>query len=139
MIERVFEINAPVATVYKVISDLKAYPEFLSTTDFVEVKREGDETFAKFKINVIKEISYTLRFCFDPPHGLAWDFVRGDLMKDNRGFWKLEDLGDGRTRATYGIDVKFGWMVPKTIVNTLTELQLPELLDSFKKRSENLR
>jgi len=138
MIERVFEINAPLETVYKVISNLEAYPEFLSTTDAVEVRREGDETFAEFKISVIKEISYILRFCFDPPNGLAWDFVSGDLMKDNQGFWRLEAVGDSKTKATYGIDVKFGWMVPKTIVNTLTELQLPELLASFKKRAESL-
>jgi len=136
MLERSIEVNAPIETVYGVISDLESYPEFLSTTKSVKLKKLNSGCDAEFKINVIKDISYTLRFRFDPPRELHWAFIKGELMKENRGAWLLEPIGETKTKAIYQIDVRFGWMVPKLIVKKLTETQLPQLLASFKKRAE---
>jgi hypothetical protein len=58
-------------------------------------------------------------------------------MKDNKGGWVLEDLGNGTTKATYSIEVEVGMLVPKTIVNGLVDSQLPRLLENFKKRIES--
>ena len=44
-----------------------------------------------------------VRFSYDPPQRLSWTQVKGDL-KSVEGAWILEDLGDGRTRATYDLD-----------------------------------
>jgi hypothetical protein len=57
-------------------------------------------------------------------------------MKDNKGGWVLEDLGNGTTKATYTVDVTLGALVPKTIVNALVDTSLPKLLENFKKRAE---
>ena len=44
-----------------------------------------------------------MRFAYDPPGRLSWTQEKGDL-KSVEGAWVLEDLGDGRTKATYQLD-----------------------------------
>lgn len=138
MPQRVFEISAPREIVYEVVSDFEKYPEFLNTADHVSVEQVDGATEVLFELNVIKKIQYRLKFDLKPPEGLSWELVKGDMMKKNSGSWHLEDLGDNRTRATYMVDVEFGWMVPKGMVGKLTESQLPTLLESFTKRSEKV-
>ena len=41
---------------------------------------------------------------------ITWEQERGDV-KAMHGWWRLEDLGDGRTRATYGLEVDPGRML----------------------------
>jgi hypothetical protein len=48
-----------------------------------------------------------VRFNYEPPTRLAWTQEKGD-MKSVEGSWQLEDLGDGRTRATYALDADPG-------------------------------
>ena len=61
-------------------------------------------------------------------------------MRSNVGGWALRDLGDGRTEATYDVDVvPKGLWVPKSIVNMLTNKSLPSTLEAFKKRAEAIQ
>ena len=62
--------------------------------------------------------------------------MKGEVMRDNRGSWTLEPLPDGKTRATYTIEVGVGPLVPRSIVNALVDQSLPKMLEAFKKRSE---
>ena len=50
----------------------------------------------------VRTLNSTLRFGYDDPTGISWEQTEGDL-KSVRGSWEFEDLGDGRTRATYGL------------------------------------
>ena len=61
-------------------------------------------------------------------------------MKSNVGGWTLKDLGDGRTEATYGLDVVVkGLFVPGSIRTKLTEGTLPSTLEAFKNRAEGIQ
>ena len=51
-----------------------------------------------------------MRFSYAPPTRLTWTQVKGDL-KSVEGSWELEDLGGGRTRATYELDGDPGRML----------------------------
>jgi coenzyme Q-binding protein COQ10 len=88
---------------------------------------------------VIKTIKYALRVKEEKPKKISWTFISGDFMKDNKGSWVLEDLGGGKTKATYSIEMAFGMLVPKTVVNTLAESQLPSMMEAFKKRAETVK
>ena len=68
---------------------------------------------------------------------IRWTFVKGELMRDNHGSWTLEPTPDGKTRATYTIEVGVGPLVPRSIVNMLVDQSLPKLLEAFKKRAES--
>ncbi|MDO8494867.1 MAG: SRPBCC family protein, partial [Deltaproteobacteria bacterium] len=121
------------------IVDFESYPKFLKEMKSAKVIWcEDSQMDVTFKLNLIKEITYTLRFELDPPHSIQWQLKAGELMKKNSGSWKLETLEEGLTDATYSIDVEFGVWIPKAISQTLIEKSLPQTLKAFKRRAERL-
>lgn len=138
MIERKFKINAPIETVYKVIRDFESYPDFLSTTDSAKERKLKSGVQVDFTIQVVKTIHYTLKFKLDEPNTIEWELVKGDLMKVNSGAWRLTKLSEKSTEAVYEIDIDFGWLVPKMIIEQVTRTQLPETLEAFKSRAEKI-
>ena len=135
---RAVVINTPVEKVFAVIKDYERYPEFLPEVKSTRISnRQGDEVDVQYEVDVLKKIRYTLRLKEEPPSRISWTFVEGELMRDNRGHWLLEDLGGGKTRATYNIEMKLGPLVPKSIVNVLVDSSLPKMLEAFKKRAES--
>jgi ribosome-associated toxin RatA of RatAB toxin-antitoxin module len=138
--ERTIIINAPPEKCYEVIVDLERYPDFVTETKGVKIiKREGkNKVQAEFTVKVIKEVSYTLDLWGVPNKSWDWKLVKG-FMKKNNGGWRLKDLGQGRTEATYNVDVEFGLLVPSAVIKMLQENQLPKMLETFKKRIESLK
>jgi coenzyme Q-binding protein COQ10 len=134
------EINAPVETVWKVITDYERYPEFLADAKRVVIrKRTGNVVELENEISIVgTSVKYTLKMVEDGPKQVTWSFVSGAFMKSNDGSWKLEAIDGGKTRAHYAIDVGVGMLVPKTIVNALVESGLPKMLESFKLRAEGM-
>ena len=131
-------IDAPMEKVFGVISDYQRYPEFLSEVKQVRTSdRRGAEVSVHYQVDVVKTIRYTLRMKEERPSRISWSFVEGELMRDNRGSWVLEPAGEGKTRATYHIEMALGPLVPKAIVNALVDTSLPRMLEAFKKRAES--
>ena len=132
------EINASVDTVYDVIVDYEKYPEFLPEMERAEVvARDGDTVDVEFSLNLIKRLTYTLRLVGEPKVAVSWSLVVGMFQK-NDGGWLLEALADGRTRATYRVDVAVGVFVPGAITKRLVGSTLPTTLAAFKARAESL-
>ncbi len=136
MVTREIEINAPLEVAFAVISNFGDYPDFLPSTTKAKERKTKKGHFVDFEVNLIKKIHYTIEVKTTPPTGLSWSFVEGEMMKDNAGSWELSSIGSNLTKAIYSVDVKFGWMVPQSVVDQLTKVQLPLLLDAFKKRIE---
>ncbi len=131
-------INAPMDKLFAVIADYQSYPEFLLEVKSIRIsKRQGSEVDVHYEIEVLKKIRYTLRLKEEPPNRISWTFVEGELMRDNRGHWLLEPAGEGKTKATYSIEMKLGPLVPNSIVNALVDSSLPKMLEAFKKRAES--
>ena len=84
----------------------------------------------------MKTIKYSIRVKEERPTRMSWSFIEGEFMKDNKGSWVLEPAGEGKTKATYTVEMALGALVPKTIVNALVETSLPKMLDAFKRRAE---
>ena len=130
--------NAPIAKCYAVISDYERYPEFLPEVKKIRTSnRRGNEVDVQYHAEVVKLIKYTVHMREEAPTRVSWTYIDGEFMKDNKGGWVLEDAGDGKTKATYSIEVALGPLVPKTIVTALVDTQLPKLLENFKKRIES--
>ena len=139
---RTVEIAVSPEQFYDVLIDFERYSDYLGDIGLVENRViHQSETAAEVESTVKKmgaKVQYTLSYKLSRPNKLEWSFVKGNMMKDNRGSWELEQTDSGHTRATYTIEVSFGWMVPKTIVSVLTEKELPGMLDSFRTRAETL-
>ncbi len=130
-------INAPMEKVFGVITDYEKYSEFLPEVKKIRLgTRKGNEVEVHYEAEIVKTIKYSLRLKEEKPSKVSWTFIEGEFMKDNKGGWVLEDLGGGKTKATYSIEVAVGMLVPKTIITALIDTQLPKTLEAFKKRSE---
>ncbi len=130
-------IDAPPDRVFDVIVDYDRYADVLPEVKEARSRnRRGNEVDVDYGIDVVKRIHYTLHHVEERPRSVRWTFVKGEVMRDNRGSWTLEPTPDGMTRATYTIEVGVGLLVPRSIVNALVDQSLPKLLEAFKKRSE---
>ena len=105
------EIDAPIEKVWELVEEVARAPEWqggLNAMDVLERDSEGRailcESETDAKVRAVKAI---VRFTYEPPTRLTWTQEKGDLKAVN-GSWELEDLGSGRTRATYRIEVDLG-------------------------------
>ncbi len=128
------EIGAPIDKVFEVAADVEGSPRWQPEIKSVEVlERDGDgrqvlvhtESDAK-----VRRLGSTLRFAYDEPSGLSWRQEDGDL-KSVEGSWEFEDLGDGRTRATYSMTVDLGRMLGMVIRGPLVDLLRGQMVESM--------
>lgn len=131
-------MEVPVKTIYDVALDFESYPEFLPDVKKATIDKKGRPIIASFEISVIRRIHYTLAFSTIPQKKISWTFVKGDLFKDNKGFWEFEELKKNRTKVTYSIEVDFGLFVPSVITSKLVGHNLPQMMDRFKERALSL-
>jgi len=108
------EIDAPIERCYEIAADVENATEWQGSLRDVEVlERDGErrplvvETESDAKVKHVKAV---LRFSYDPPTGIRWVQEKGDT-KSLTGWWTFEDLGGGRTRATYGLEADPGRML----------------------------
>ncbi len=133
--------DVPVTKFYQAVIDYKNYNKFVPGVDSIEVQNESPEgATVKFNINVIKKISYTLKLLHKKEQEVSWSLVTGDFMKKNNGKWTLEDLGNGKTKVTYSLEIEVKGFIPglSLIEKGLVETNLPLTMSSFAKRAENL-
>lgn len=105
------EIDAPIEDVWAVVQDVLTAPEWQGGLDkmtALERDTEGRPTLAETENDIkVRRVKARVRFRYAGPTALAWTQEQGD-MKSVEGAWKLEDLGDGRTRASYTLDADPG-------------------------------
>jgi ribosome-associated toxin RatA of RatAB toxin-antitoxin module len=131
------EINCSTDHFFSVLTDFEKYPQFVSDLKGVTVLKHEDNVFhVKYRVNIIKDIEYTLRLESNPPKTMTWKLVDGQMMKDNSGRWEIEKISDSRIRATYVIYLKLSGFIPSAVTNKLAELSLPKMLNEFKERAE---
>jgi hypothetical protein len=105
------EIGAPVERVWAVVEDVLSAPDWqggLKSVRPIEHDGQGRPTLVETETDArLRTIRARVRFAYEPPRRLSWRQERGDL-RSLAGSWELEDLGDGRTRATYAIESDSG-------------------------------
>src|SRR3954469_20045243 len=112
--DRSVEIEAPIDRCFAIAADIENAPDWQGSLKDVEVlERDADrraelvETASDAKVETVKA---RLRFSYEEPTGITWVQEKGDTKSLN-GWWDFEDLGEGRTRASYGLDVAPGRML----------------------------
>jgi len=108
------EIDAPVDAVWAVVQDVGQWAEWqsaLGQVDVTETDSQGRATECNVDIDAkITKISMTLVCDYTPPTELTFTRASGSLSS-LEGTWRLDDLGDGRTRATYTLEVDPGSVI----------------------------
>ena len=112
--ERTVEIQAPVERVFVIAADIEGAVAWQpSLTDVDVLARDGERraTSAATENDAkVRTIRSRLSFAYEEFTAITWDQERGDV-KALRGWWRFEDLGGGRTRAVYGLEVDPGRML----------------------------
>lgn len=128
--ERTVEIDAPLQRCFDIAADIESAPAWQGSLKSVAVlERDGDGRPALVDTRndaKVKEVGTRLRFSYDAPTGVRWTQEKGDV-KSLVGWWALEDLGDGRTRATYALEVDPGRLLGMLIRGPVEE-QVREFL-----------
>jgi uncharacterized membrane protein len=112
--DRTVEIDAPIQSCFDIAADIEGAPKWQGSLKDVEVlSKDADgradvvETESDAKV---KRVKARLRFSYSEPTRIEWTQEKGEV-KSLRGWWDLEDLGGGRTRATYALEVDPGRML----------------------------
>ena len=141
------EIEAPVQRVFAIAADVERAPEWqgaMKSAKALEHDEAGRPTLVETELDSsVAKHNLTLRFDYDEPSGMTWSREKGDL-KSLEGSWRFEDLGDGRTRATYSLDIGLNRglsLLAKTVKGPV-ESRVRQLLanrpvEGLKARAEN--
>jgi uncharacterized membrane protein len=109
--ERTVEIDAPIDRCFEIAADIEGAPEWQGSLEDVEIlERQPDKRaeLVETKSNAkVKSVRALLRFSYDEPTRIEWVQEKGET-KSLRGWWDFEDLGNGRTRATYALETDPG-------------------------------
>ncbi len=112
--DRSVEVDAPIARCFEIAANIEAAPEWQGSLQDVEVlERDAEKraTLVETKSDAkVKSVRALLRFRYDEPTRIEWVQEKGDT-KALRGWWAFDDLGDGRTRATYALETDPGRML----------------------------
>ncbi len=126
------EIEAPLSEVWAVVEDTESAPHWQSgmdKLDVVERDAEGRPEVVDTETDAtVRAVKSRVRFAYEPERRLSWEQVKGDL-KSVVGSWELEDLGGGRTRATYSLEADPGRMLG-TLIRGPVEGKIRNLLVS---------
>jgi ribosome-associated toxin RatA of RatAB toxin-antitoxin module len=137
------EINAPLERCYELAADVDHIAEWQGGVQRVEVvERDGQGRVLVARISTdakVRTVTTTVHFTYDEPRGLSWKQTKGDL-KALDGAWSFEDLGGGRTRASYHLlgdpGRVLGMLIRGPVEGRLRELLVGERPDELKRRAE---
>jgi uncharacterized membrane protein len=133
-------VDGTPAECFEALLDYESFPDWqraVKSVDILTRDRKGRGEEVAFEIDAkVRTIRYTLRYSYEPPHRVSWDYVEGDV-KDVDGEFVLEDLGDGTTLATYSLALDPGVWLPGPIQKVLRDQVMKGSVEDLKKRVES--
>ncbi len=129
------KFNCTAEEFFDLVVDFEKYHEFLSDIKSVKILKNGKkEKEMEFTVSIIKTIKYKIKATQKSPSEVDFHFTEGDVFKSMAGAWRISDLAGGKCKVTYKIEANFGLLVPGAISKALVSVNLPSMMESFKKR-----
>jgi hypothetical protein len=106
------EIEAPIDRCWTVVEDVADAPRWQKGLDSVEVV-ERDDAGRPLVCDIVGDAKFTkvrvrIRVSYEPPRRLGFTRMESDDVDQLDASWELEEVGPGRTRATYALSVDPG-------------------------------
>jgi ribosome-associated toxin RatA of RatAB toxin-antitoxin module len=128
------EIEAPIAEVFAIAADVEGSPRWqpeIKVAECLERDAAGNQVLVHMETDAkVRRLGSEMRFSYEQPSRVAWSQEDGDL-KSVEGSWELEDLGKGRTRVTYWLEVDLGRMLGMVIRGPVVGVLRGQLVDSM--------
>ena len=132
-------IEASPRQCFDALVDYESFPDWQRAVRGCEVltrDREGRGKHVAFEIDAkVRPVSYTLDYSYEEPHLISWRYVEGDV-RDVDGEFVFEDLGDGKTLATYALRLDPGLPLPGRLITLLSEQVMQGSMEDLKHRVE---
>ena len=131
-------IDAPASTVFDIIIDLEAYPDWVDgmlEAEVLSTDDQGRPEQARFKVDArVAEVTYILAYRYD---GLdvSWSLVEGETIKQLDGTYALTDHG-GSTDVSYALEADVDMPVPGFLKKRATRTILDQGLRGLKEQAE---
>jgi uncharacterized membrane protein len=127
-------IDAPIDRVFEVAADVEGSPRWqpqIKAAHAVQRDEDGRQVVVDTVTDgKVRELRSRLQFTYEAPTRIAWTQEDGDLS-EVEGHWALEDVGGGRTRATYWLSVDLGRMLGMVIRGPLVGLLRGQLVETM--------
>lgn len=135
--EAIFDVSAE--KYFAAVTDFENYPNLLPEVSSIEVLSSSDQSqLITYHIQLIKDISYTLKMTLEHPTRVHWKLDSGDLFKVNEGSWTIESTGKNQCKVFYSLNVGLKVFAPKTITKKLVASNLPRMMDRFFEHAKTL-
>jgi hypothetical protein len=138
--EHSVEIQAPIETCFAAITDYETFPIWQSAvvdTEVLDWDTEGRGKRVRLFVDAkVRKVDYTLDYRYDEPGRIEWDFVEGNGINDADGHYLFEELGDGRTRATYKLGLEVGIPLPGPVARRAHKSTLKGSVEDLRQEAE---
>ena len=142
--ERTVEIDAPIERCFEIAADIENAPEWqgsLRDVEVLETGPEGRQVLVETESDAkVKNVKAQLRFSYFPNDRIEWVQEKGET-KDLKGWWHFQDLGDGRTEASYGLSVDpgriLGMLLRGPIRDQVRDFLLGGAAEGLKQKAES--
>jgi ribosome-associated toxin RatA of RatAB toxin-antitoxin module len=145
-IEQSLQINAPIATVYRVARDVEAFPDFMDDLQSLTVRErspDGTRTVTEW-VGLIREFKMTVKWTQedlwnDAAYRDDFRMLQGD-MDSMAGYWQFTTEGGRQTRFDSVVEYEYnvpliGPMVKSLIKKKMMD-NLQSTMDAIKRRAE---
>src|SRR5262245_27874002 len=138
--EHTVEIAAPINICFDAITDYETFPSWQSAvvdTEVLDWDEQGRGKRVRLVVDAkVRKVNYTLDYRYDEPTRIEWDFVEGHGINDADGHYLFEDLGEGRTRATYKFGLEVGIPLPGPVARRAHKSTLKASVEDLKREAE---
>jgi ribosome-associated toxin RatA of RatAB toxin-antitoxin module len=138
--EQSIDVAAPPEACFEAIVDFETYPDWQQAvirTEVVERYRDGLGKIVELEVDAkVRRVTYRLRYNYDRPGRLWWDFVEGDGVSYIDGEYLFESVGAEATRATYRLGIDAGVPIPGFIAKRLNEGVMRRAIEDLKREAE---
>jgi ribosome-associated toxin RatA of RatAB toxin-antitoxin module len=135
-------IDASPQACFAAITEYETFPEWQTAVKDVEVlsrDQRGRGRDVHFELDAkVRQVTYTLRYSYEEPHLITWDYIEGDV-KSVDGEFVFEDRRDGTTLATYSLAIDPGVWLPGPVKSVLTDQVMKRSVEDLKQRVESDR
>jgi hypothetical protein len=137
--EQSIEIAASPEACFAAITDYETFPEWQEAVLATEVDERYPDGLGKVvEVHVdakLRHVRYRLRYHYDRPRRIWWDFLDGDGIEQIEGEYRFEPRG-ARTLATYRLGIDPGVPVPGFIARRLNEGVMKRSVEDLKREVE---
>lgn len=130
-------------TMFDLVNDVDAYPEFLPWCKSAEVQEEGEENGKAYRIASIEiamagaHKTFTTRNTLEPPERLVIDLVEGPF-RHLTGEWVFDSLGEDACKVSLCLKFEFSSGLMSMVFGPVFKQVGDTMLEAFVRRAKAL-